>query len=202
MTLRICPKTKASVCIELDGSIRGTLPLRALPQSLPSGFEGEIAAEQSEALLQQLREYAFNLLLDYLAAAEHSEWQCRSMLRRRQFDASLSQNAIDRCKELNYLDNARFSELLINSWIARLASKRAIIAKLREQRIRASVWQPLLEELYPRELASDNIVELLRKFCVAHRDLPRPKLREKAFTYLYRKGFDLDAIQSAWSDLD
>ncbi len=202
MTLRISPKTKFSVSIELDGSIRGTLPLRMLPQSLPAGFEGEIAAEQAEALLQQLREHAFNLLLEYLAAAEHSEWQCRSMLHRKQFDASVSQNAIDRCKELDYLDNARFAELLINSWIARRASKRAIIVKLREQRIRASVWQPLLEELYPRALASENITELLRKFCVAHRDLPRPKLREKAFTFLYRRGFDLDDIQSAWSELD
>jgi len=199
--LRTIPKNRYTVRVELDGICRGTLPTRVLLPLWPEDFEGEIERDKAQELLALLEKQAFSTLLDYLAKAEHSEFQCRNLLKRKEFDPRIIDAAIQRCREQNFLSDARFADVLIRSYIARKASKRAIIAKLREQRIPGEIWTELLEELYPREQASENISELLAKYCSTHRGLPRQKLRGKAFGYLFRKGFELEEIQSAWEEL-
>lgn len=200
MTLRTAPKNRYTARVELDGICRGTLPTRVLLPLWPDNFEGEITEGEAKELLTTLENHAYSILLDYLAKAEHSEFQCRNLLRRKEFEPRIIESALMRCREQNFLNDARFAEVLIRSYIARKASKRAIISKLREQRVSAELWSALLDELYPRQQASENISELLAKFCATHRELPLQKLREKAFNYLYRKGFDLADIQSAWED--
>ncbi|MBW6514084.1 MAG: RecX family transcriptional regulator [Candidatus Syntrophosphaera sp.] len=185
----------------MDETCRGILPLRVLLPLYPAEFCGDISDAEAKELLDLLKKQALYLLMDYLAKAEHSEFQCRNLLKRKQFEASIREETIARCRELGYLDNARFAEVLINSHIARRASKRAISAKLREQRIAPLIWEPLLEELYDKEEAADNLSLLLKKYCATHRGLEPQKLKEKAFTYLFRKGFDLGDIQAAWEDL-
>lgn len=201
MQLRISPKNSSNLRVELDGICRGTLPTRVLLPLFPTNFEGKITAEQASELLQIMRKQAFSILVDYLAKAEHSSQQCRNLLQRKEYHAQIIEEALERCRSLNYLDDSRFSEVLINSYVTRKASKRAIIAKLREQQISPDIWEPLLEELYPRQQAAQNIGDLLFKYCASHRDLPRPKLKERAFGYLFRRGFDLSDIQSAWEEL-
>ncbi|MBP7205892.1 MAG: regulatory protein RecX [Candidatus Cloacimonetes bacterium] len=175
--------------------------MRVLLPLWPDNFEGEISAEEGRELIDALKKQALSTLVDYLAKAEHSEFQCRKLLQRKEFEARISESALRRCRELNYLNDARFAEVLIRSYMARKASKRAIISKLREQRISADLWSDLVDELYPPQQSSETISELLAKYCATHRDLPRQKLREKAFSYLYRKGFELADIQNAWEDI-
>lgn len=201
MKLRTTAKNRYSARVELDGICRGTLPTRVLLPLFPDNFEGEISEAEARELTTVLKKQAFSILVDYLAKAEHSEMQCRKLLQRKEFEPRISEEALQRCRELNYLDDARFAEVLIRSYVSRKASRRAIIAKLREQRIPAELWSVLLEELYPRQQAEENISELLAKYCATHRDLPRQKLKERAFGYLFRKGFDLADIQSAWEEL-
>lgn len=186
----------------IDDSCRGILPNRMLLPLYPLDFDAEISAGELATLLQLLEKQAFNQLTDYLAKAEHSEQQCRNLLKGKQFDNALIEAVISRLIELNYLDNARYAEIAITSLINRKASKRAIIAKLKEQRISASIWEPLLGELYDQEQAADNLEALLSKYCATHRTQPYKKLKEKAFTYLYGKGFDLADIQIAWENLN
>lgn len=201
MTLRISPKNRFTAIIELDSVCRGTLPKKALPANYPELFTGEISAAEGEELLSLLRERAFNLLLDWLAQAERSTLQCRNFLKRKLYHSTIIEDAIARCQEFKYVDDTRFAGVLIRSYVARRASKRAIIAKLREQRVPSSIWEPLMTELYGKEETSENLGELMQKYCVTHRDLPRPKLKEKVFTYLFRKGFELTDILAAWENL-
>ena len=67
MRLRINPKNKLAVIIEIDGVNQGTLPRRVLPPRFPEGFAGEADKEETGELLELLRARAFNLLLDWLA---------------------------------------------------------------------------------------------------------------------------------------
>ncbi len=201
MKLRIVQKKKHSALIELDAGTRGTLPLRELPLQYPVGFAGEIGDVEWASLQQALEKRALNLLLDYLAKAEHSSHQCRNLLRRQGFETPIIERALHRCRELKFLDDARFAEQLISSYLSRHASKKAIGAKLREQRIPASIWEPLMQDLYDPAQAVGDLLELMRKYCVRQRDLPRAKLKEKTFTHFYRKGFDLADIQAAWERL-
>lgn len=201
MKLRTTAKNRYSARVELDGICRGTLPKRVLLPLFPDNFEGEISEAEARELTDTLKKQAFTTLADYLAKAEHSEFQCRNLLLRKEFEPRIVEETLQRCRELNYLDDARFAEVLIRSYINRKASRRAIIAKLREQRVSTELWSGLLEELYPRQQAAENISELLAKYCATHPGLPRQKLKERAFGYLFRKGFDLADIHSAWEDL-
>ena len=202
MILRIAQKTKHTVTIELDSVSRGSLPQRMLPAAWPVGFAGEASPDEVGELLAILRQRAWNLLLDWVAQAERSSFQARNFLKKKLFDQATIDAILDDFRENNYLDDARFAAMLIRSYSCRRASKREIVAKLRAQRIPTSVWDPLLAELYSPAEAKDTLAELLAKYCATPRDLPRPKLREKAFTFLYRKGFDLEDIQAAWNSLD
>jgi len=200
MWLRIEPKNRACCHIYLDDTLWGTLPVRVLQALYPRDHQGEITAVEGDALIRLLQQEAVRLLQDYLSLAEHSSFQCRNLLRRRNFHASLIDTALDRCRENGYLDDSRFAELLIRSYLNRSSSRRAIIAKLRNHQIGASIWEPLLAELYDKDEAAGHLKELMQKYCVRHRELPRPKLKEKVFNHLFRKGFEVEDIMVAWEE--
>lgn len=198
MNLRISPKTKHSSLIALDDEIWGTLPHRVLLPLYPEDFCGEIGAAAADELIKLLRERAYSLVLDYLAKAEHSSLQCSSLLKRKWFHPSIVADTLARMREQGYLDDGRFAEVLIRSWLARKASRRAIIAKLREQRVPSDLWEPLLQELWSPDEASESLTSLMQKYCSARRHLSRPDLKKKAFSHFFRKGFDLEDIAGAW----
>lgn len=202
MKLRISTKNRSTLKLELEGYCGGSLPKRALPLSYPPAFEGEVSDEEAQELCQLLQKQAQLLLMDYLAKSERSSLQCRKLLQRKDFDSHIIEAALQKCRDLNYLNDTRFAETLIRSYQNRRASKRTIIAKLREQMLPAQLWEPILEELFSSRQASEDVKELMKKYCASKGDLPRQKLREKAFAYLFRKGFELEDIQNAWDDLD
>lgn len=202
MKLRIKTKNRYTLKLELEGSCGGSLPKKALPLSYPEDFEGEISIDEAKELCQLLQNQAQRILVDYLAKSERSSLQCCKLLQRKEFDAQTIEAALEHCRELNYLNDARFAETLIRSYQNRRASKRAIIAKLQEQMLPSQLWEPILEEHFSKRQAAEDLRELMKKYCASKRDLPRQKLREKTFAYLFRKGFELEDIQNAWDQLD
>jgi len=201
MILRISSKNKYLARIELDYVCWGILPIKQLSSLYPAEYEGEISDSEAAELIQMLKDYAFNLLVKYLVKEEHSQHQCALFLHRKGFCPEIIQNAVNRCLNLNYINDQRFAELLISSYVNRKASKRAIIAKLSANRIPINIWKPILEKLYTEEKKNSNLEELLNKYFSAHKDLPPEKLKERAFGYLYRKGFDPDDIREAIENL-
>ena len=201
MNLRISSKNKYLATIELEDLPRGILPIKQISSLYPSDYEGEISESEANQIIKMLEDYAFNLLVKYLAKEEHSQYQCVLYLQRKGFCSEIVQDAIHRCLELNYLNDQRFAELLISSYIKRKASKRAITAKLSANHIPINVWKPLLEELYTEEEKASNLEELLKKYYSTHSNLPPEKLKERAFGYLFRKGFDPDDIRDAIENL-
>ncbi|HOQ82639.1 MAG TPA: regulatory protein RecX [Candidatus Syntrophosphaera thermopropionivorans] len=201
MKLRISSKNKYLATIELEDLSRGILPIKQISSLYPSDYEGEISESEANQIIKMLEDYAFNLLVKYLAKEEHSQYQCVLYLQRKGFCPEIIQNAVNRCLNLNYINDQRFAELLISSYINRKASKRAIIAKLSANRIPINIWKPILEKLYTEEEKNSNLEELLNKYYLAHKDLPPEKLKERAFGYLYRKGFDPDDIREAIENL-
>lgn len=201
MKLRILPKSKFITTIELDDDRYGILPIKQISSLYPVGYSDEISPDAATEIIQLLKDYAFNLLVSYLAKEERCKYQCFLYLHRKGFHQEIIQDAIQRCLKLNYINEQRFAELLISSYINRKASKRVIISKLSANRIPSYIWKPLLEKLYTEEEIINNLEEMLNKYCSAHRDLPPEKLKERAFGYLYRKGFDADDIRSALENL-
>jgi len=200
MKLRIARKTEKgrSALVFIEDNCVGTLPVRVLPSYCVEGIDLELQPWQIDEIRGLLKIQAREILLDYLAKAEHSEWQSRELLRRRRYDDALIDELISYCKGHSFIDDARFAEIYIRSWLNRGTGRRLLISKLYEQRIAPAVWQPILAELYDREQAKDSLLSQLRGYVGRQKNLPYQKLKDKVFGYFIRKGFDLDQIMAAW----
>jgi len=186
--------------IIIDNEVRGILPDRILLSYFPLPFAGEIDDEQGKELLSLIAKNARQQLLKYVSDQEHSSVQCRQFLSRKHYPAELIDNLIKEFQNKKYIDDFRFVQILISSLIERKKSKRAIAQKLKETRLPNELWERKLNELYPLEEEKENLKEQIVKLRFRYRDLPLNKQKEKVFASLYRKGFDLDAIHSAWQE--
>lgn len=203
MTLRIVrtnPKGRTAL-IYIDDKCVGTLPLRVLPPFCAPQNSCQISSEQAAQIMDLLSSHARQLLLDYLAKAEHSQWQSRQLLLRRSFDKAIIDQQINYAIQHSFIDDARYSEIYIRSWINRGIGKRLLISKLYEQRIDPTIWKPLLEEMYTEEDGSHKLEEQMQGYIARQKDLPTQKLKEKVFGYFIRKGYELDEVLRAWGEL-
>lgn len=200
MHLRIIRRTDKAreAALSVDDAIWGTLPVGVLPSYCVPGRDTEIGEEQAAELLKLLNSHATNILMNRLAAEEISEFKARSILRAKRFRSDIIDANLARFKDLGYLSQERFAEVLIRSWANRGAGKHVIIAKLRAERVPSAIWAPLLEEMWDPEVSAENLLAKLQKYVLAHGDLPLRKLKDRAFGYFSRKGFTIDEIAHAW----
>lgn len=196
--LRITKKSEydQKLIISLDNEIWGILPARILLSLYPETQEAEIRDMEAEALKALIREYAANALLDYLAKQEHSEKQALEFLARRKIHPSITEPIIAQALKQKYIDDSRFTELLIRSLASRNKSKRHTLGKLREHSIPETIYQPFIEEYYSPEEELALLKTELGKLQVRYSKLPDYQARDKIIAALYRKGFPLDQILS------
>lgn len=200
MTLRITLKTEKShnAQIYIDDRCVGTLPLRVLPLRLIPEIDIEADENLVSEIFRLLKSRARELLLDYLAKAEHSEWQSRLLLKRHKFDQAITDELIQYAKDHRFIDDSRYADIYIRSWLNRGIGRRLLASKLSEQHIKPSVWKPIIEEVYNPEEYCDSLIESMKQYICHQKELPYKKLKEKTFSYFIRKGFELDQIHRAW----
>ncbi len=184
--------------IILDKIPRGILHDKILLAFFSYPFCGEINDNQANELLQILEKQARQQLLKYLAEREHSSLQCREYLKRKSYSDELINRLINEFLEAKYIDDERYAQLLINSLIERGKSKRAIIQKLKENRLPASLWEDILAESYDPGQNQVNLREQVLKLRLRYAELPESKQKDKIFASLMRKGYDLENIYDAW----
>lgn len=199
-SLRISPRIEApSIAIIKIGNISwGSLPVKLLQPFFVSPQEQELSADDEARLIQKLGDHARDLLFDYLARAEHSEAGCRNYLKRKHFHPQIIDAVIEQAKELNFLSDARFSELYIRSLLDAGKSRRYIIGKLKIHRIPASLYNPVFEEYFDPEDSITRLAEEISRLLVNYGDIPISKKKEKAYSSLYRRGWEMDLISKAW----
>ncbi|MFA7543130.1 MAG: RecX family transcriptional regulator [Candidatus Cloacimonadaceae bacterium] len=200
MKLKYWAKTEKArtALVSLNDELWGVLELRTLRSLYPLSQEVELDEAGQREIVSLLEKRVWWLLCEYLAQAEHSEYQCREYLKRKEFHPSLIQKAITLALEKKLIDDRRFSEILIQSLIDRGKSKRYIIEKLYAHKIPANLYETLLEMIVQPEQVKDNINAQMQKLLDRYRELPPAKRKEKVFASLYRKGFDLEDIISRW----
>ncbi|MCB5267045.1 MAG: RecX family transcriptional regulator [Candidatus Cloacimonetes bacterium] len=200
MKLRYWTKNDKSraAYVSLDNEIWGVLDIRTLRSMYPFANELELDSDQLNELLKLLENRIWWLLSEYQAKSEHSEYQCREYLKRKEFHPSLIDRAITIAKDKKYIDDTRFSEILIRSLIDRAKSKRFIVQKLYSHKIPQHIYAPLLDAAIDVDESQEMLLQMVDKLRIQYRELPQFKQKEKVFASLYRKGFDLDDIASAW----
>jgi len=191
-------RDKSSI-VTLDGIERGILPDRILLPLFPIPYEGDIVDSQADELLETISHQARQQLLKYVADSEHSTRQCHDYLSRKLYPKALIDNLITEFQDKKYIDDARYLRILIGSLIDRKKSKRAILTKLRETRLPSVLWETTLNELFKQADNLENLKEQVLKLRLSYAELPLTKQREKIFTSLFRKGFDLEDIHTAWN---
>jgi len=202
MKLKYWKKTERSAFLSLDDTVWGVLSLRTLHHLYPFASEQEISGQEAQELIKLLQNSAWKQLTDYLAKAEHSEHQCRNFLRRKEYHPQIIDQCIRLCKEKGYLDDARFAGILIKSLFDRGKSRRAITNKLYEHSISPSIYEPIIKDLHDPVAEQEMMKEQIQKLSFRYRELEPYKAKEKIFASLFRKGFSLEAINSAWNALD
>ncbi|PKN71982.1 MAG: hypothetical protein CVU50_09335 [Candidatus Cloacimonetes bacterium HGW-Cloacimonetes-3] len=184
--------------ILIDNVSWGVLSDRTLLPLYPLPFEGEINTDAFDELYGLIEKQSREQLLKYLADSEHSSSQCRDYLKRKHVHPSISGKIVTDYLERKYIDDARFVRILISSLVERRKSRTHIVHKLRELSLPSALWEDVLAELYNPEDSLEALKEMVLKLRLQHRELPLPKQKEKVFTSLFRKGFDLELINSAW----
>lgn len=187
--------------VSLNDELWGVLELRTLRSLYPLSQDIELDEAGVKEIVALLEKRVWWLLCEYLAQAEHSEYQCREYLKRKDFHPNLIQKAIALAKEKKLLDDRRFSEILIQSLLDRGKSKRYIIEKLYAHKIPASLYEELLAEIVQPEQVRDNLSEQMQKLLDRYRNETPAKRKEKVFASLYRKGFELEDIAACYAAL-
>ena len=198
LTIRKIFERDRSSQIVIDKVIWGVLSDRTLLPIYPVPFEGEIDTEAFNELCVLIEKVSREQLLKYLADSEHSSSQCRDYLKRKQVHPELIEKLVSAFVEKRYIDDARFARILIASLVERGKSRTHIVFKLRELALPTVLWEDVLNELCSPESSLESLKELVLKLRVQYRELPESKLKDKVFSSLYRKGFDLELIHSAW----
>ncbi len=198
LTIRKIFERDRSSQVLIDNAIWGVLSDRILLPLYSVPYEGEIDAAAFDELYMLLEKQSREQLLKYLAESEHSSSQCRDYLKRKKVHPELIDKLVAAFVEKRYIDDARFARILIASLVERGKSRTHIVYKLRELALPSELWEDALNELCSPESSMETLKELVLKLRLQYRDLPAAKLKEKVFSSLYRKGFDLEQIHSAW----
>jgi len=186
-------ETSRNCLIKIDNSVWGSLSEKAL-RTLFHYHVGSFDITDSEAkfLQEELLRTAWNNLLNWLARQEHSSNESKDYLKRQHFHASIIDRCLSEAIDKHFIDDARYCRLLIESLIIRNKSPRAIHSKLIEKRLPATLWEPLLGEIYKPQDKKAALMELAEKFYNKYRHLEKRSCYEKCLTALYRKGFELE----------
>jgi SOS response regulatory protein OraA/RecX len=195
MILSIWKKTDTNrnCLIKINDSVWGSMGEKAL-RTLFHYHVGTFEITESEAnfLQEELLQTAWNNLLNWLVRQERSSFESSEYLKRQLFHSDIINKCLIEAGNKHFIDDSRYCRLLIESLITRQKSPRQIKGKLIEKRLPATLWEPLLTELYKPQVKRTALREQAEKIYQRYRLLDKHTCYEKCLTALYRKGFDLD----------
>lgn len=204
MNLAIWKKSEhdRNCLIKIDSSVWGSLSEKALRTLLHYQVGSyEITESEAKFLQDELLKNAWHKLLDWLARQERSSAEGRDYLNKHSFHPTIIEHCLQEAQSRNFINDERYTRLLIESLIARSKSPQQIKTKLIEKRLPAALWEPLMAELYQPAEQMSNLAAQAEKVYLRYRHLDRQACYEKCLTALYRKGFDLDDARATVAGL-
>ena len=202
MILRTTRKTKTISVVFIDEVGWGILANKVL-QRLGISIENEtnLPESQSERLLEELNNYAWNRFLKFLTYRERSLWECQQYLKELPLHKNIADKLIALANKYNYISDDRFAEILVRSMCEYGKSKRQIICKLKEKRIADNLMEKYIQEYYLDQEQS-ILAQNTQKALARYSRLPQKAQIEKVKTYLYQKGFSYSDIMNTLIKLE
>ncbi|MFA5498485.1 MAG: RecX family transcriptional regulator [Candidatus Cloacimonadia bacterium] len=171
-----------------DELMLGVLPSTALRQY---GDSDIFILNDEEAVLleKEIVKYAWNRLLNYLSIRERSEAECVNYLYGLSLNEKFTQQLLSKGKEYNYLNDERFAELFVTSYLNRNKSRSETKTALYQKRIEPRIIEEALEKYYPADESSRVLAHHVEKGIRKYPDRNSRKDQQKCIAYLMRKGF-------------
>jgi len=142
--------------------------------------------------------------LDYLGYRARTEQEVRRKLQRKGFDEAVAERAIERLRELDYLDDAAYARSYVK---ARFRNKGYGPVRLRADLRRRGVAARIIDAVLDEHLERDDLLEAAREHAarrwgrLAREDDPF-KRRKKLSDYLRRRGFSYDTTRRVIDELE
>lgn len=135
-----------------------------------------------------------------LSRRPYSSGELEEKFRHRTLPPEMGKKVLERLKEKRYVDDRDFAELLVRSKTAQNWGPAKIRAALYKRRVPRELGERALSKSFPAALEKTNARELLtrqkRRFS-AKNDPKAARARQKAFGFLVRKGYSLEAARLA-----
>ncbi|RLC49212.1 MAG: hypothetical protein DRZ79_06365 [Candidatus Cloacimonadota bacterium] len=190
MKCRIKNKSKTIFIIIIDNEIRGILSEKILRFfSLEIGKETEITKEEFHKLNKEIENFAREKLLNYLSYRERSLGECRNYLKNLPLHPDSVKKLLKEAIENNYINDARFAEMLVLSLLEKGKSKNEIKNKLFEKRIDEQIIDKTLAKLYSAQKNDEILEKNVKKAWTKFSRFPKNQRIEKCLNYLARRGF-------------
>lgn len=181
------------VSVFINGEFAFGLPsIEAVRRGLKSGVE--LTEEDiGELLAVDEVERAVTGALAFVSYRPRSEREVRDRLRKRDFSQQAIDEAIERMRGWNYLDDQAFAEWWVeNREEHRPRGKRLLAGELREKGIAPDVVSDVLDEAGIDE--SSAALEMARKRLGSLSSLDRPTQKRRLAAFLARRGYGWDVV--------
>ncbi len=158
----------------------------------------ELSVKQLEIFWQEILPYrAKARCMKLLQSKDYTEWEIRKKLQGDGYPAEVIDKAVEYLFGYQYLDDEKYVRLYYESRCLR-KSKKQIVLDLQQKGIAKEVINAVLDAYIgengtDEELQCINKLLLKRKYDDAEADM---KEREKIKAYLFRKGFQMDHINT------
>ena len=140
---------------------------------------------------------AFMQIVNYLGYGEKTEKQVLKKLFEKGYDDFSSTQAIQKAKELNYINDERYTEEYISKIaIPKKMGKQKILTALIQRGISKDIIQDKLSELYDEDEMSDFVYTMAVKKCQQLQEKgnnPR-QAQQKVYQFLLSKGFSYETV--------
>lgn len=198
-------RQKSRVNIFLDGDFAFGLDAEVvLRHRLKKGTMLSVEDQQHLLFAEDLKT-ALNRAFRLLGRRNYSEQEIRRKLETARFHATIIERTIARCRELGYLDDAKFARDFVKAQLSRQPQgKLRLRPALLRKGVSAQLADEILGEFFESVDSARLVEEAVEKFLSRRaKAIPADKLRKRLADYLLRAGFTWDDFQRlpAWKKL-
>ena len=173
----------------VDDVFLGAIPESFLKSEFYLNPETEIPSEYLKTIKLYVTQTAKNKLLEYLAKAEKTVYDCKIYLKKNEIPNNIIDYVIKEAQDNKWLSDERYAFFYTEESILNGKSPLEIKHKLMLKRICPKIIDKAIKKFYSKDTQQDVIKEIINNLINRNTELSEDKLFEKIATTLYRKGF-------------
>ncbi len=189
-------KDKTRYNIYLDGDFAfGLYDVSLLEFQISSGDELD------DKKLEEIRTfdeflYGKRVAYNYLAYKPRTEKEVRSKLRLKKISETSSDKVIEDLQRLKFLDDEKYAKNYVEMKSRQKGlGRKMLFMKMMQKGLKKDSIEETLKENFSTENEISSGVNLLRKYAKKNKLKTKDELRNKAFKYMFSRGYGYDVIE-------